>query len=85
MRTTLTIDDDNAVRLERLRKRRDMGMKEIINEALRSGLDRLEQPNKKQEPFRTKPANLGPLLFPTVKEALRAIDESYDRKKLGLK
>jgi len=53
MRTTLTIDDDNAVRLERLRKERDIGLKDIVNAAIRSGLDRLEEPPKKCEPVRT--------------------------------
>jgi ribbon-helix-helix CopG family protein len=35
MRTTLTIDDDVAAQLERLRRERDVTLKDIINEALR--------------------------------------------------
>ena len=85
MRTTLTIDDDNAVRLERLRKQRDVGLKDIVNEVIRQGLDAAEAPPKKCEPFRTKAVDLGSLLFPSAKEALRALDDEYDRKKLGLK
>lgn len=85
MRTTLTIDDDNAVRLERLRKQRDANLKEVVNDALRRGLDQLEAPPKKREPFRTRAVDLGPLLYPSVKEALQAMDDEYDRKKLGLK
>lgn len=40
MRTTLTLDDDIAARLERLRKGRRF--KDLVNEALRAGLDQLE-------------------------------------------
>ena len=85
MRTTLTIDDDNIVRLERLRKRREASFKEIVNAALRSGLDALEAPPTKREPFKTRAVDLGPLLYPSVKDALRAMDDEYDRKKLGLR
>jgi len=42
MRTTLTLDDDVAVRLERLR-RKGRTLKEVVNEALRAGLDALER------------------------------------------
>jgi hypothetical protein len=38
MRTTLTIDDDVAATLERLRRNRDTSLKDLINEALRRGL-----------------------------------------------
>lgn len=85
MRTTLTLDDDNAIRLERLRKERDTSLKEVVNEAIRRGLDQLTEPAKRREPFQTRAMDLGPLLFPSIKEALRALDEEHDRKKLGLK
>jgi hypothetical protein len=55
MRTTLTIDDDIAVQLERLRRARDMGLKELINEALRRGLRDMSARPKKRDPFRTQP------------------------------
>ena len=83
MRTTLTIDDDNAVRLERLRRMRDSGLKEIVNDAIRLGLSVLEAPAEKSESFHTEPVDLGALLFPTVKDALRALDDEHDRKKLA--
>src|ERR1700731_4780854 len=38
MRTTLTLDDDVAVQLERLRRSRDANLKDLVNEALRLGL-----------------------------------------------
>jgi hypothetical protein len=84
MRTTLTLDDDNAARLERLCKERDRSLKEVVNAAIRLGLNEMAQSPKKHQPFRTRPVDLGPLLFPTAKEALRALDADNDRKKLGL-
>jgi len=41
MRTTLTIEDDVAVRLERLRSN-GRTLKDVVNEALRAGLNALE-------------------------------------------
>jgi len=88
MRTTLTIDGDNAVRLERLRKQRDAKLKDIVNDALRRGLDQLEAPAKKREPFRTKPVDLGKPLFRNpeeLKELIAELDEEEDLRKLGPK
>ena len=38
MRITLTLDDDVAATLDRLRRSRRVGLKQLINEALRRGL-----------------------------------------------
>jgi len=35
MRTTLTVDEDVAVQLERVRRSRDATLKQVVNEALR--------------------------------------------------
>ena len=55
MRTTLTIEDDIAVQLERLRRSRDVSLKDLVNEALRRGLREMRARPKKREPFRTQP------------------------------
>jgi hypothetical protein len=55
MRTTLTIEDDIAVQLERLRRSRDVSLKDLVNEALRRGLREMSARPKKREPFRTQP------------------------------
>lgn len=83
MRTTLTLDDDVAVQIERLRKSRDMGLKDIVNEALRRGLKEMTAKPKKREPFRTGVHDGGKLLIENISEALAILDEEYDRKKLG--
>jgi adenine C2-methylase RlmN of 23S rRNA A2503 and tRNA A37 len=85
MRTTVTFDSDVAVRLKRLRKERDLGLKEIINEAVRQGLDKMEMPPKPRKPFVTRAVNLGePLMnLDNIGEVLELLDEEdYIRKKL---
>jgi hypothetical protein len=73
MRTTLTIEDDVAVQLERLRRSRDVSLKDLVNEALRLGLREMSARPKKREPFRTQPIEgVRPLLdnVDNVAEAL---------------
>jgi hypothetical protein len=62
MRTTLTIDDDVAARLEQERRKRRVSFKEIVNDMLRSGLDAVGQPRRRPAAFRTKGFRLGPSL-----------------------
>jgi ribbon-helix-helix CopG family protein len=38
MRTTVTLDDDVAAAIERLRRERSMGLSEAVNELARAGL-----------------------------------------------
>ena len=86
MRTTLTLDDDNAVRLERLRKERDASLKDVVNEAIRRGLNQIEEQPKRREPHRTKVMNLGKPLFDSpeeLKALIRQLDEEADLTKLG--
>ena len=66
MRTTLTIDDDIAVVLERLRKTRDLSLKALINEALREGLQQIDSPHRDRKPFRTRAADVGKVFLPNV-------------------
>lgn len=60
MRTTLTLDDDVAAQLKKLERTQNRSFKEIVNEALREGLARLEQrPARTRARFQTKPLKLG--------------------------
>ena len=61
MRTTLTIDDDVAVILTRLRKSRGVPLRDLVNEALRRGLHDMKQKPKGKRSFRTQTVNLGRL------------------------
>jgi hypothetical protein len=66
MRTTLTIDDDVAAAIERLRRGRDISLKEVINEALRRGIKEMSTPAKPRKKFRTRPVRLGALQVPSL-------------------
>ena len=72
MRTTLTIDDDVAAQLERLRRKRDESFKNLVNEALRRGLQQMNMRPKPVKPFRTRSSKMGqPLIdIDNVAEAI---------------
>jgi hypothetical protein len=60
MRTTLSLDDDVAAALERLRKTRGASFKELINDTLRLGLKQMEaRPRRPRPPVRTRSVALG--------------------------
>ena len=63
MRTTLTLDDDVAVRLEQERRKRRTSFKAILNDALRTGLDAMQEAARPGRPFRTQGFDLGPSLI----------------------
>lgn len=45
MRTTITLADDVAAALEKVRRERDLGLSEAVNDLIRAGLtDRGDQP-----------------------------------------
>jgi Arc/MetJ family transcription regulator len=82
MRTTLTLDDDVAATLERLRRNRRSGLKQLINEALRRGLKEIGRRRGPREPVRTRAVALGRLRVASIDnigEAL-AIVESENFK-----
>jgi hypothetical protein len=66
MRTTLTIDDDVAAMLERLRREREISLKDLINEALRRGLLDMHAPVKRRKPYRTPSVDLGTPRIPNI-------------------
>ena len=73
MRTTLTLDDDVARLLERARKRRGVTLKELVNEALREGLARLEAPRTPRKRHATKAVSLGRCLLDNVDDVAEAL------------
>lgn len=58
MRTTISIDDDVMERARSLADKLGTPFKTIINEALRNGLNQVEQPAK-QLNYKTKPHKMG--------------------------
>lgn len=75
MRTTLSLDDDVAAELDRLRRAKNLGMKTLVNEALRFGLREIGSPSVKKKPFRTKPIRAGRLLVPSIDNVWEVIAE----------
>jgi hypothetical protein len=55
----LTIDDDVAVQLERLRRSRGVSLKVIFNHSLRRGLSEMTRRPRSRKSFRTKTFNMG--------------------------
>jgi hypothetical protein len=56
MRTTVTLDDDVTTAVEHLRRERNLGLSEALNELVRAGL----RAPTATEPFRQRTADLGP-------------------------
>jgi len=90
MRTTVTLDDDLAIRLERLSQEQGRSFKAVINEALRAGLEALqripEQRTSAEPVSYTEPVDLGPParagLIPS--ELLALADEEDDMAALDV-
>jgi hypothetical protein len=81
MRTTLTLEKDVAVLLARLRREQKMTFKEIVNEALRLGLQRVTSSRKQHKTYVTHSLDLGRCLvgnLDDIAEVLAIVDgESY--------
>ena len=73
MRTTLTLDDDVARLLERARQRRGTSLRQIVNDALREGLARLEAPRTPRKRHATKAVSLGRCLLDNVDDVAEAL------------
>jgi hypothetical protein len=74
MRTTLTLDDDVAARLDQLREERRLPLKQLVNDALRRGLAELESPRTPRRKSFTSPESLGGLLLPSLDDVHGALD-----------
>ncbi len=59
MRTTLTLDDDIAALIERLRQEKNMTLRDLVNESMRLGIRQMMSPPAKSKAFKTKRVSLG--------------------------
>ena len=66
MRTTLTLDDDVAAAIERVRRARDANLKDVINDALRKGLSEIKTRPKNRKLFKTSVVELGRMRLPSI-------------------
>jgi hypothetical protein len=77
MRTTLTIDDQLLDALKAKALQAGKPLKQVVNEALRRGLENLEKPSAK--PYRLKPISMGsPQSGIDLDKALRVADALED-------
>jgi len=74
MRTTLTLEHDVAVSIDRLRRERELSLKEIVNRALRLGLEHLNRPQPARGRFQTAVADTGRCLLPDVDRVADVLD-----------
>jgi plasmid stability protein len=63
VRTTLTLDEDVAVALERRRREHGHSLKEEVNDLLRVGLMHVDAQVAEQPRFRVRPFDAGGLLI----------------------
>ena len=71
MRTTVNLDDDVAVAVDRLRKERGLGLSEAVNQLARAGL----RQRPRRTPFRQRTARIGLKIdVSNVAEALEQLD-----------
>jgi hypothetical protein len=81
VRTTVTLDDDLAIRLERHRSQHGESFKQALNEAVRAGLGKLEErADAAPEVTRTRPLPLGRRLAGSIDDIgeVLAITEGED-------
>ena len=71
MRTTVNLDDDVTVEIERLRRERGLGVSEAVNQLARAGM----RQKPRRTPFRQRTASLGLKVdVSNVAEALEQLD-----------
>jgi predicted transcriptional regulator len=73
MRTTLSIDDDVAKILERLRRTRKRSFKAIVNDALRKGLSGDLKSVRRKKLYQTRSVDLGHCRLGTLDDIAEVI------------
>lgn len=73
MRTTLTLDDDVAALLLRVRETRKSSLKAVVNDALKQGLQQMIAPPKPRPPYRTPSVSLGRCLVGSIDNVSEAL------------
>lgn len=59
MRTTLTLEEDLAAKLQELARRTGRSFKQVVNEAIRRGLSTGTKPSDETPPFEVRPKACG--------------------------
>ncbi len=73
MRTTLSLDDDVAALLARVQKARRLSLKQLVNEALRQGLQQMTSPAPPRQPYCTPEVSLGRCLVGSIDDVAEVL------------
>ena len=73
MRTTLTIDRDVAVQIERMRQEENDSLKEVVNRLLRQGIRADTDKKPRTQAIRTKTVDLGRCLIGSIDDVAEAL------------
>ena len=73
MRTTLTLDEDVAVQLKRIQAKEKKSLKQLVNEALRLGLQRMTKSDPVSKRYRTRSVDLGRCSFGSVDDVAEVL------------
>jgi len=71
----LTIDEDVAFELQRLRRTRNANLKDLVNNALRLGLRQMNDRPKQKKPFRTRTFDAGGVLVASIDNTAELLAE----------
>lgn len=74
MRTTVTLEDDVANAIDRLRRSEGRSLRDVVNELLRLGLERRGRPPADGRGFSTIVADTGRPLLPDVDNVAEVLD-----------
>jgi Arc/MetJ-type ribon-helix-helix transcriptional regulator len=80
MRTTLTLDDDVAALLRRAVKQRKASLKDVVNEALRRGLQDMASPEARSRAYRTPGVSLGRCLVGSIDDTAEVLAVVEDER-----
>ena len=73
MRMTLTLDPDVVAMLEKLRRERNLGLEELVNEALRKALSRVTEPPRPRKRFQAETVSPGRCLVESFDDVTAAL------------
>ena len=81
MRTTITLEDDVAVAIERRRRELNHTLKREVNDLIRAGLAHVEEPSADRPRFVVEPLDVGELLIPIddVSQALEIAEGPWHK------
>ena len=78
MRITLKLDDDVYAALDRFREKGDHSRTEVVNEALRRGLQEMENSTARGSTYSIAPISLGGCLIESVENVADVLAEAED-------